>query len=70
MSTVLGEQRFINKYVEVLQVCYHNIPDVEWNIQEECMEKQLPRLILYPLVENSVFHGIIPAEHAGLLEFP
>ncbi len=67
MSTVLGEQRFINKYVEVLQVCYHNIPDVEWNIQEECMEKQLPRLILYPLVENSVFHGIIPAEHAGLL---
>lgn len=61
------EITFINGYVQVLQLCYQNVPDVQWEIQDGLEELTLPRMILYPLVENSVFHGIIPGEDSSFL---
>lgn len=59
------EQDFIDRYVEVLQICYQNVPNVQWDVPKEL---ELPRMILYPLVENSVFHGIVSSDSAGLLK--
>src|SRR5699024_6848767 len=36
-------------------------------IAEELDSAPIPRLILYPLVENSIFHGIVPSENASYL---
>lgn len=68
VTAIEEEKHFINGYVEVLQICYQNIPDVQWEIPEELLELEIPRLILYPLVENSIFHGIVPSEKASLLK--
>ena len=67
MASVGEEKEYICRYVEVLQICYSNIPDIRWEIDENLMQEQIPRMILYPLVENSVFHGIIPSNTASLL---
>lgn len=67
MASVGEEKEYICRYVEVLQICYKNIPDIRWEIDENLMQEQIPRMILYPLVENSVFHGIIPSNTASLL---
>lgn len=68
MTTVKKEQEYINNYLHVLQICYRNVPDIIWGIQEEVEERRLPKMILYPLVENSVFHGIVPCEHTCFLK--
>lgn len=66
--TVMKEEKvFVDKYVKILQICYHNVPDVSWKIADELYEISIPRLILYPLVENSIFHGIIPSDKASYL---
>ena len=67
MTTVEKEKEYINNYVNVLQICYRNVPDITWEIQEGLNTQKLPRMILYPLVENSVFHGIVPNEKKGVI---
>ncbi len=68
MTTVKKEQEYIDNYLHVLQICYRNVPDIIWNVQESVKECQLPRMILYPLVENSVFHGIVPCDRECFLK--
>ena len=68
MTTIENEQKYINNYIHVLQVCYQNVPNITWEVEEKLMKKQIPRMILYPLVENSVFHGIVPCDHLCYLK--
>lgn len=68
MTTIAEEKEYICRYVEVLQICYKNIPDIQWEIGEGLENEQIPRMILYPLAENSIFHGIIPSNTASLLK--
>lgn len=67
VTTIREEKEFVDRYVRILQICYHNVPDVQWQISDELYSIHIPRLILYPLVENSIFHGIVPSEHASYL---
>ena len=36
--------------------------EVEWDIAPELMEEQIPKNMIQPLVENSLFHGLIDEE--------
>lgn len=67
MTTVEREQEHIENYLRVLQKCYRNIPDIRWEIGEDIEREEIPRMILYPLVENSVFHGIVPSDRECML---
>lgn len=62
MTTIEKEKESIDNYLHVLQMCYRNVPDITWEIEEGLGDREIPGMILYPLVENSIFHGIIPAE--------
>src|SRR5699024_8887895 len=37
------------------------------NVDESCLEIELPRLILQPLVENAFIHGIEEKEEGGII---
>jgi two-component system sensor histidine kinase YesM len=43
---------------------YEYIIDVE---NFEIMDKHIPKLILQPIVENSIYHGLLPADKKGLI---
>lgn len=62
MTTLKNEMEYINNYVGVLQFSYNKIPNVVWNVDQELLDMELPRMICYPLVENSIFHGIVPSQ--------
>lgn len=46
------------KYISIQQVRYQNRFQVEWNIDEGLATIQILRLILQPLIENAIVHGI------------
>ena len=64
---IKDEMEYINNYVNVLKYSYNNIPTVEWDVDQDLMEEKILKQILYPLVENSIFHGILPVEHPSKL---
>lgn len=61
-DTVANEMRIVNQYIVIEKFMYDGNLDVEWKIPSEFMEEQIPKNMIQPLVENSLFHGLIDEE--------
>lgn len=61
------ELDFLRKYVLIQQTLLQERLAVEWNVQPEALDALVPSLILQPIVENSIRHGIAPKESGGCI---
>jgi two-component system, LytTR family, sensor kinase len=61
------ELEFIRGYVEIEQMRLGERLRVRWDIDADALEVRVPSLILQPLVENAVQHGVAAATGAGTL---
>jgi sensor histidine kinase YesM len=61
------ELKALDDYIQLMRIRYSDQFDVEMNIDPSTLEQKLPKFILQPLVENSIFHGLIPARRPGTL---
>ena len=57
-TTVADELRLCELYLGIEQLRLGERLQVEWQLAEGVVEKPMPSLILQPLVENAVYHGI------------
>ena len=62
------EIEFVERYLEIEQVRYNDRLKVEMKIDKETLGALVPNLILQPLVENAIRHGIGKRSTAGRLE--
>lgn len=77
MRTILnGEKMFVtldvemntlNDYMEIQKAIYYKELTLQTEISPNVHMSLIPKLILQPLVENSVFHGIVPHEINGVI---
>ncbi|MCA0754258.1 histidine kinase [Paenibacillus sp. N4] len=62
----LGEElEGVKHYAYLLGVRFPGRFTVEIEVDEALADFRIPKLTLQPLVENAIFHGILPAETAG-----
>lgn len=61
------ELSFLDRYLKIEKIRFRDRLRVEMDIEDECLPAQVPRLILQPLVENSVRHGLAMLSSAGRL---
>lgn len=55
----LGEELDIVKnYLKIQKVRYEDMFEVNYNIEESCLNTKILKLVLQPLVENALYHGI------------
>jgi sensor histidine kinase YesM len=59
------ELDFLGKYVQIQQTLLQDRLGVEWKIASETLDVAIPSMILQPLVENAINHGISPVESGG-----
>ena len=62
---ILVEIEHLKNYITLIQYRYDNAPDFQWEIADSCIDICLPGLILLPIVENSIFHGLLPKNKSG-----
>jgi signal transduction histidine kinase len=58
----------LQKYLEIEQARFANRLQVGLHIQPETLDAQVPNLLLQPLVENAIRHGIAPNARPGWIE--
>jgi hypothetical protein len=62
------EMEFLDKYLEIEQVRFGERLDVRRWIDAAALDLLVPNLVLQPLVENAVRHGIAPRAEGGRIE--
>ena len=66
--TVDEEVAIVRNYMKLLRLRYDDLFDDEYHIQENLRSIIVLKLILQPLVENSIYHGIRPKGEHGLIK--
>ena len=55
----------LEKYVEIERTRFGNRLTIDMQVQSEALDAQVPSLVLQPLVENAIRHGIAPNAGPG-----
>lgn len=59
------ELEFVSAYVDIQQIRFQNRLNVSFEVKGPVLGAQVPSLVLQPLVENAIRHGIAPRLRAG-----
>ena len=64
-STVQEEIKSLTSYLSLQSIRYQERFTYQFQIDEKTYNYLIPRLILQPIVENALFHGILPLPRQG-----
>lgn len=67
-TTLAEEIQFVRRYIYIERVRLGARLGVEWRVSgPECLDAKMPAMLIQPLVENAVYHGIEPQEEGGII---
>jgi len=61
------EMDFVRRYLDIQQIRFGDRLTVTFDVDADTLSAQVPPLLLQPIVENAVRHGIMPREDGGRL---
>jgi hypothetical protein len=68
MSTVREEIAFLEKYLEIERIRFRDRLAVRFEVAADVLDARVPSLVLQPIAENAVRHGIEPHARPGMVE--
>ncbi len=66
--TVRQEMDFLERYIDIQKARFSDRLAVGIAIEPEAMEARIPNLLLQPLVENAILHGVAPKFGPGRID--
>ena len=63
--TLRDEMTFIDRYIDIQQMRFADRLTVHRSIAPDALDALIPHLLLQPLVENAIVHGIAPKQGPG-----
>lgn len=65
LRTVAEEVAWSQRYVQILEARHGDALQVRWQVHAAACEALVPRLLLQPLIENAVHHGVLQRDGGG-----
>lgn len=65
--TIQDEINYLKKYLKIMKLRYADKFNVKFCIATDCYTYQIKKMLLQPLVENAIYHGIKEKEEKGLI---
>jgi two-component system, LytTR family, sensor kinase len=66
--TLKKELDFLEGYLDIEQTRFRDRLKVEYYIDSDCLDACVPNMLLQPIAENAVRHGIAPHSKPGVIE--
>ena len=66
--TLRDELEFLRCYLEIEQIRFQDRLTTEMKIDPRALDSRVPNLILQPVVENAIRHGVAPRSSPGRVE--
>ena len=67
MATVREELQYVNHYLHIQQMRFNNRFEVVYDLTPAVLDFPILKLVIQPLLENSVYHGLEPRRGKGVL---
>lgn len=67
-TTLREEVAFLERYLDIEKIRFRNRLDVTITVDDDAIDAQVPSLILQPMVENAMRHGVEPHARMGRIE--
>lgn len=67
LITIDQEVQITLRYLEIVKIRYRNSFEFDYNFPEKMIQAKTPKLILQPIVENSIVHGFLGKKSHGNL---
>ncbi|HEY1793508.1 MAG TPA: sensor histidine kinase [Opitutaceae bacterium] len=67
-TTLREEVAFLERYLDIEKIRFRNRLDVSIDVGDDVIDAAVPSLILQPMVENAMKHGIEPQTRQGRIE--
>ncbi len=67
LTTVADEMDHVRQYLIIQKTRYEDKLQYEISCDKDIEEIRIPKLILQPIVENAIYHGIRPMEGQGMI---
>ncbi|MBS4196405.1 sensor histidine kinase [Lederbergia citri] len=68
-ASLFEEVQVLKQYIDIQNARFTDRLQFQMEIDESCLDVEIPRLTLQPIVENAVIHAIEPAENGGSIWF-
>ncbi|MGI8315861.1 cache domain-containing sensor histidine kinase [Halobacillus mangrovi] len=65
LSTVKKEVELLNHYLQIQNIRFDNKIEVSFDVDPTLNDEQMIKLLLQPIVENAVIHGLEPKKETG-----
>ena len=66
--TLREELEHVSSYLDIQSIRYHSRLSYEIHVDDRCLDFRMIKLILQPLAENSIYHGIKEKQGAGIIK--
>lgn len=66
-TTVANELRLCELYLDIERLRLGERLRTEFDVDDDCLARQMPALVLQPLVENAVYHGVSRLADGGTI---
>lgn len=66
ITTLEGEVRYVQDYIELQKIRYPDRFEFILNVDSELYDQSIPRLMLQPLIENALNHGVLAREFGSI----
>lgn len=68
MITIRQELQIIKDYTHLLSLRYESLFSVDYQVDSNLLDHRILKLLMQPLVENAVYHGIKPLGEPGIIQ--
>ncbi len=65
--TLWEERQYIENYMTIERFKYRNDFSLIWDVDENLWSYPIPKLLLQPIIENALIHGIADMEQGGII---